>query len=152
MIKYVIKRDGRKKDFLWDRIEQAIKNAYVDVYKNEDKFKEEYNFLQPMIENEFNKLDKEEVGVEEIQDVVVNILFKVNNKVARSYENYRNKRTMERKHPIDKQILELIENKNEYLSKENANKNSILVSTQRDLMAGTISRDLSLRYKIPKEI
>ena len=57
MIKYVIKRDGRKKDFLWDRIEQAIKNAYVDVYKNEDKFKEEYNFLQPMIENEFNKFD-----------------------------------------------------------------------------------------------
>ena len=45
MIKYVIKRDGRKKEFLWDRIEQAIKNAYVDVYKNEDKFKEEYNFI-----------------------------------------------------------------------------------------------------------
>lgn len=152
MIKNVVKRDGRIKDFLWDRIEQAIYKAYVDVYKNEDKFKEEYNFLQPMIENGLNKLGKEEVEVEEIQDVVVDILFKVNNKVARSYENYRNKRTMERKHPIDKQILELIENKNEYLSKENANKNSILVSTQRDLMAGTISRDLSLRYKIPKKI
>ena len=55
MIKYVIKRDGRKKEFLWDRIKQAIKNAYVDVYKNEDKFKEEYNFLQPMIENELNR-------------------------------------------------------------------------------------------------
>ena len=96
MIKYVIKRDGRKKEFLWDRIEQAIKNAYVDIYNNEDKFKEEYNFLQPMIENEFNKLDKEEVGVEEIQDVVVEVLNTVCKRVAKSYQEYREERTFER--------------------------------------------------------
>ena len=54
MIKYVIKRDGRKKEYNGEFIKQAIKNAYVDVYKNEDKFKEEYNFLQPMIENELD--------------------------------------------------------------------------------------------------
>ena len=56
MIKYVIKRDGRKKEYNGEFIKQAIKNAYVDVYKNEDKFKEEYNFLQPMIENKLDKL------------------------------------------------------------------------------------------------
>ena len=111
MIKYVIKRDGRKKDFLWDRIEQAIKNAYVEVYKNEDKFKEEYNFLQPMIENEFNKLDKEEVGVEEIQDVIVSILVKVNKYVGDSYQKYREYREEERlkkskKEQFYKEVLE----------------------------------------------
>ena len=111
MIKYVIKRDGRKKDFLWDRIEQAIKNAYVEVYKNEDKFKEEYNFLQPMIENEFNKLDKEEVGVEEIQDVIVSILIKINKHVGDSYQKYREYREEERlkkskKEQFYKEVLE----------------------------------------------
>ena len=88
MIKYVIKRDGRKKEYNGEFIKQAIKNAYVDVYKNEDKFKEEYNFLQPMIENELNKLGKEEVEVEEIQDVVVSILVKVNKYVGNSYKKY----------------------------------------------------------------
>ena len=112
MIKYVIKRDGRKKEYNGEFIKQAIKNAYVEVYKNEDKFKEEYNFLQPMIENELNKLGKEEVEVEEIQDVVVSNLIKVNKHVGDSYQKYREKRTLERSHPIDKIILELIQNKN----------------------------------------
>ena len=151
MIKYVIKRDGRKKEFLWDRIKQAIKNAYVEVYKNEDKFKEEYNFLQPMIENELYKLGKEEVEVEEIQDVVVSNLIKVNKHVGDSYQKYREKRTLERSHPIDKIILELIQNKNEFLAKENSNKQPELASTQRDLMAGTISRHLS-RKILPENI
>ena len=93
MIKNVIKRDGRKKEYNGEFIKQAIKNAYVDVYKNEDKFKEEYNFLQPMIENELNKLGKEEVEVEEIQDVVVSTLVKVNKYVGDSYQKYREKRT-----------------------------------------------------------
>ena len=86
MIKYVIKRDGRKKEYNGEFIKQAIKNAYVDVYKNEDKFKEEYNFLQPMIENELNKLGKEEVEVEEIQDIVVKVLNTVCKRVAKSYQ------------------------------------------------------------------
>lgn len=152
MIKSIIKRDGRVKPYNSERIEQAIKNAYIDIYGNEDKFKDEYNFLQPMIENELDKIGKDEVCVEEVQDCVVECLRKVNSDVGKSYQDYRNKRTLERKHPIDKQILELLENKNEYLSKENANKNSVLVSTQRDLMAGTISKNLSLRYKIPRKI
>lgn len=152
MIKSIIKRDGRVKPYNSERIEQAIKNAYIDVYGNDNKFKDEYNFLQPMIEKELDKIGKGEVCVEEVQDCVVECLRKVNSDVGKSYQDYRNKRTLERKHPIDKQILELLENKNEYLSKENANKNSVLVSTQRDLMAGTISKNLSLRYKIPKKI
>ena len=94
MIENVIKRDGRKKEYNGEFIKQAIKNAYVDVYKNEDKFKEEYNFLQPMIENELDKLGKEEVEVEEIQDVVVSNLIKVNKYVNDSYQKYREKRTM----------------------------------------------------------
>lgn len=150
MIK-IIKRDGRQKDFEWLRIKQAIKNAYLDV-SNYDTFKEQYNFIQPLIENKINELNKDEINVEEIQDIVIESVSKVNKEVAKGYQEYREKRSLEREHPIDKQALELLEGTNDYLSKENANKNSTLISTQRDLTAGLVSKSLALRYKIPKFI
>ena len=145
----IIKRDGREKTYNSERIESAIKNAYLDVYDNHIRFKDEYNFLMPMIENGIADLHKNKIDVEEVQDIVVKCLFKVNNIVARSYEDYRKERTKNRKHPIDKQILDLLENKDEFLAKENSNKRPELVSTQRDLMAGTMSRHL-IRKKLPK--
>ena len=153
MIKYVIKRDGRKKDFLWDRIEQAIKNAYVDVYKNEDKFKEEYNFLQPMIENEFNKLDKEEVGVEEIQDVVVEVLNTVCKRVAKSYQEYREERTFERetKGDLDLEIDNIMKNTSAE-STANANVDGSKIQTIRAIITNVVTRAYSRRHYIPKDL
>lgn len=148
--KTVIKRDGREKEFCFDRIHDAIRNAYKEV-SDELTFKEDYNFLKPMIEERINKINDKTITIEEIQDIVVESLFKVNVDVAESYKAYRRMRDIEREHPIDTQILELLENKNEFLAKENSNKRPELVSTQRDLMAGTLSRHLA-RKKFPKHL
>ena len=85
----VIKRDGRKKPFDMERIKNSIMKAYNDV-SDIDTFKEQYIFLEPMIESQ---LVKEEYTVEDIQDIVVNCLTKVNKTVSDSYEKYRQKRS-----------------------------------------------------------
>lgn len=148
----VIKRDGRKKDFEFGRIESVIDRAFADVYPNDEKeeqrqkVKEEIKqFFSPLLEQ------KEEIDIESIQDEVIDAIKKQDEKVSKSFEEYRKKRTKERNHPIDNVILNLLQNKDEFLSKENANKRPELASTQRDLMAGTISRHLA-RKIIPKEI
>lgn len=144
----VIKRDNRRKPFNMTYIQEAIRKAYLDV-RDEECFESNYIFLEPMIEKDIQALGVNEIEVEKIQDIIVNCLMNVDKIVAKSYQDYRNKRTLERKHPIDKQILELLENKNEFLAKENSNKRPELVSTQRDLMAGTLSRHLA-RKQLPK--
>jgi ribonucleoside-triphosphate reductase len=146
----IVKRDGRRKELDIFRIHTAIHKAYLDV-SDEETFQQEYNFLEPMIIEDLNKIHKKEIDIEQVQNIVIKNLKKVNKKVAKSYKQYRDKRTREREHPIDKTILNLIQNKDDFLSKENANKRPELASTQRDLMAGTISRFLA-RKMIPKEI
>ena len=153
MIKYVIKRDGRKKEYNGEFIKQAIKNAYVDVYKNEDKFKEEYNFLQPMIENELDKLGKEEVEVEEIQDVVVKVLNTVCKRVAKSYQEYREERTFERetKGDLDLEIDNIMKNTS-VESTANANVDGSKIQTIRAIITNVVTRAYSRRHYIPKDL
>ena len=152
MVKTVKKRDGREKEFDFNRIMTAVKSAYKEVYDDdyEKVYEKDIACLVPMIETDMQLMDKV-VDVETIQDIVVEDLELVNRDVAIAYEDYRKKRAMERNHPIDKQMLDLLENKDEFLAKENSNKRPELVSTQRDLMAGTISRHL-IRQKLPKNI
>ena len=153
MIKYVIKRDGRKKEYNGEFIKQAIKNAYVEVYKNEDKFKEEYNFLQPMIENELNKLGKEEIEVEEIQDVVVKVLNTVCKRVAKSYQEYREERTFERetKGDLDLEIDNIMKNTS-VESTANANVDGSKIQTIRAIITNVVTRAYSRRHYIPKDL
>ena len=153
MIKYVIKRDGRKKEYNGEFIKQAIKNAYVDVYKNEDKFKEEYNFLQPMTENELDKLGKEEVGVEEIQDVIVKVLNMVCKRVAKSYQEYREERTFERetKGNLDLEIDNIMKNTS-VESTANANVDGSKIQTIRAIITNVVTRAYSRRHYIPKDL
>ena len=146
MIK-VIKRDGREKNFDKRFIEIAVDKAKEEVGINNDTLPID---IAQSIEEDLIEDNVAEINIEEIQDMVIKALKEESPKVAEAYKSYREKRNLERKHPIDKQILELMEGTNEFLAKENANKNSTLISTQRDLMAGTISRSLATRYKIPK--
>ena len=146
MIK-VIKRDGREKNFDKRFIEIAVDKAKEEVGINNDTLPID---IAQSIEEDLIEDNVAEINIEEIQDMVIKALKEESPKVAEAYKSHREKRNLERKHPIDKQILELMEDTNEFLAKENANKNSTLISTQRDLMAGTISRSLATRYKIPK--
>ena len=145
MIK-VIKRDGRVKDFDSNRIVLAVDKASDEINDKHIGID-----IALKVTKELEDKNIESITVEEIQDMVVDELKSVNINVATAYQKYRDKRNAEREHPIDKIIVELMTNSNDFLAKENSNKKPELVSTQRDLMAGTISRHLANKV-FPKNI
>ena len=111
MIKYVIKRDGRKKEFLWDRIKQAIHKAYVDIDGNDHTYNNQINDIEKDIKEKLNTFNKEEITVEEIQDIVVEVLSKWNDTISQGYQKYREYREEERlkkskKEQFYKEVLE----------------------------------------------
>lgn len=147
----VVKRDGRLKDFDMIYIKNAIHSAYLEV-ENEDKFKEEYIFLEPMIESEISKLNKDEINVEEIQDMIILVLKKINKKVAKAYKDYREKRTLdrERKSALDDEIDKIMNNNSEE-STANANVDGSKIQTIRAIITNVVTRAYSRRHYIPKK-
>ena len=92
-------------------------------------------------------------NVEDIQNEVELYLMSIEPIVAQAYIRYRYKRELVRQsNTTDKEIFELLENKNNYWEKENSNKNSKIVTVQRDYMAGITSTDLSKRFLLPKDV
>ena len=153
MIK-VIKRDGRKKPFDNSRITQAIKKAYFEVY-GESVTNDKQNEISKIVSNVTKKLLKKEsneITVEEIQDTVLNELKLVDSNIYNAYKKYREDRTLARKNSIDDEISSLINGCNEYWANENSNKNAKLVTTQRDYLAGIVSKDVSRRKLLPKDV
>ncbi|WP_312286710.1 anaerobic ribonucleoside-triphosphate reductase [Terrisporobacter sp.] len=143
----VIKRNGNVTNFDKDKITSAIRKAMVEC--NEDVINAE------KITNEVVKrLDSEYINIEDIQDEVENCLMKMGfNDVAKSYILYRNERTRKRtEHPLDESIIGLIDMTNKEVLTENSNKQSQLASTQRDLIAGEVSKYISKDRYIPKDI
>ena len=139
----VIKRNGNKVDFDENKIVQAITSAgYVD----ED--------IKQKIAKFISSLEVDEIHVEEIQDIVESKLMESEFVgVAKEYVRYRYKRELIRENErVNNSILELLDTKNDYLNEENSNKNSTILSTQRDYMAGEVSKDISRRLLIAPEI
>lgn len=154
----VIKRDGRIKDFDFDRIERAVIKAYSDIYGNEYLLEEPVTELDSVImelHSLFVELDGivESLNVEEIQDYIITVIKKYNDKVARSYSDYRTNRTniRESKTELLKSINKIIDSTNHDVLKENSNKQGQLSSTQRDLIAGEVSKAIA-RQIIPKHL
>ena len=150
---YITKRDGRIKEYNRRKIENAIAAAFTDVDGAVDDYAEaKITSITDYVEEKIKASDKP-LGVEEIQDLVENGLMNTKRKdVARAYISYRNERTRLREYPIDSIIGEIADNKNEYWSKENSNKNPKVVTTQRDYFAGAISTDYTMKYLLPKDI
>ena len=94
------------------------------------------------------------LNVEEIQDLVERELMMVNAyELAHNYITYRYERLLVRKtNSTDEQILSLIDCDNEEIKQENSNKNPTIISTQRDYMAGEVSKDLTKRKFLPQDI
>lgn len=92
----IIKRDSRVKDFDMERIHIAIKKAYEEVYGNDFVFKEHWSDLEINIEKTIIELGKEELFIEEIQDIVVKALNNKDKTVSKAYEDYREKRRIAR--------------------------------------------------------
>ena len=146
----VIKRDGRAVDFDREKIQIAIEKANKEVKKNERATKEE---IKEII-NYIQELNKKRMLVEDIQDIIEQKLMEIGKyELAKKYIVYRYTRALVRKqNTTDESILGLIRNGNKELAEENSNKNTVLASTQRDYIAGEVSRDLTRRMLLPEKI
>ena len=146
----VIKRDGKKVEFDPNKIVAAISKANREVIGNEKASIQNINYIVEAIE----KLELNEIGIEKIQDQIERKLMELGKyELAKRYMLYREKRSIIRQtNTTDESILSLIRNTNKEVSKENSNKNAILLSTQRDLIAGEVSKDIVDRLLLPERI
>ena len=141
----VIKRNGTEVPFDEQKIASAIKKAgFVKepaIYKIIEKIKYQLSI-------------KGSLTVEEIQDLVeLGLMTSSYKSVAREYIRYRKTRELIRENEkANESILKLIDDKNEYLKTENSNKNHRIASTQRDYIAGEVSKDISTRLLLPTEV
>lgn len=150
---YIIKRDGRRVEFNCYKIEYAILKAFIAVDKSiTDYAKEKAHNIAMFIKEEVKKRENE-MTVEEIQDLVEKGLMSTKRKdVAKAYVLYREERTKKRGNHLDKVVQEIVNGESEYWNTENSNKNSKVVTTQRDYLAGALSTDLTRRKLLPKDI
>ena len=146
----IIKRDGRIVDYDRQKISIAIEKANQDVKGKEKATKEEIKGIIEYIED----FGKKRMLVEDIQDIIEEKLMEIGKyELAKKYIVYRYNRALIRKsNTTDESILGLIRNENKELAEENSNKNTMLASTQRDYIAGEVSRDLTNRLLLPEKI
>ncbi len=149
----IIKRDGQEVVFNVEKIVNAIRkanNTMPDVERLSDKQ------ILKISDNVMKKCQKASraLNVEEIQNFVEDELMEIKAfEIARRYITYRYRRSEARKtNTTDKQILSLIDCNNEEVKQENSNKNPIVVSVQRDYMAGEVSKDITNRFILPEDI
>lgn len=146
----VIKRDGRLVDYDRFKIVHAIQKANAEVDKREQITEDRIYDIVASIENR----RAESMQVEDIQDIIEQKLMEDGKFVlAKKYILYRYTRELVRKsNTTDESILKLIKGENKELKTENSNKNATLASTQRDYIAGEVSKDLTKRILLPEKI
>ena len=150
----VIKRNGVEVEFNSHKIQNAIEKANNSI---EVKSKRIGRRLIKLITDEISDAyieAKRTRSVEFIQDQIENKLIEYNAyAVAKEYITYRYKRTLARtSSTADDKIMALLDNANEDLKQENSNKNPMIASTQRDYMAGEISKEITNRILLPDDI
>ncbi len=149
----VIKRNGKEVDFDLMKIRNAVAKANAET-DNLHKLNEyQIDAIADNVAGKISELARA-VNVEEIQDMVETSIMEMRGyEVAQKYVRYRYKRELARKsNTTDNGILALIEQANEEVIQENSNKNPVINSTQRDYMAGEVSKDLTKRILLPEDI
>ena len=146
----VIKRDDTCVDYDRSKIVTAIQKANAEVPESERLSMEEIDSIIEGIEG----LKRPRMLVEDIQDLVEQGLVERNKfHLAKTYIIYRYNRALVRKaNTTDESILALLRNENKELAEENSNKNTMIAATQRDYIAGEVSRDLTRRILLPEHI
>ena len=151
MVNTVVKRDGRIVEFDKSKIADAILKAMNDVNNiNKD--------LANRIANDISKLNTNEISVEELQDLVEEKLMSSRMKdVARSYVRYRYDREKNRELSKDlnkryNEFISLVQGSNEEANKENSNKDTRIIPTMRDYIAGFTCREMAEKFILPKDI
>lgn len=149
----IIKRNGSEVAFDPSKIAAAItkaNNQVDDCYKLST---DQINLITSTVTADCENM-KHCPTVEEVQDLVEKYLHNSGSfEICKEYITYRYKRSIARaRNTTDDKILTLIECNNEDINQENSNKNSIISSTQRDYMAGEVSKDLTARILLPKDV
>ena len=148
----VIKRDASLVAFDSNKIKEAILKAmnFGSGIVYEDIAEEIAGYSEDILSKRYG----EEISIYDIESFVFNELIRhKQNETARAYENYRTIREQKREeNTTDESIFQLINNTNKEVLEENSNKNGTLISTQRDLMAGEISKDIARRRLIPTHL
>ena len=149
----IIKRNGAEENFDVDKIRIAITKANESVVEADRMTDLQIRRITESVVISCESLNRAPT-VEEIQDLVEKkIMAHGAFEVAKNYITYRYIRSLVRKsNTTDDKILSLIECNNEEVKQENSNKNPVVNSTQRDYMAGEVSRDITNRILLPKDI
>nr|DAH11324.1 MAG TPA: anaerobic ribonucleoside triphosphate reductase [Bacteriophage sp.] len=148
----VIKRDCTEVPFNKEKISNAIMKAmpYGEGIKEKIALR-----IAEEVEQELLQKQIEEVEIYIIESMVFDKLIKYKQKnTAKAYEGYRQVREYQRyvQNSTDEDLINLLDGTNEYLNKENSNKDAKLVTTQRDYMAGIMSKDITKRFLMPPDI
>ncbi len=149
----IIKRNGAEVGFDVEKIVNAVRKANNEVSEDNRLSEEQINLIAEKVTALVGDLNRA-VNVEEVQDFVENqIMDQKAFAVARKYITYRYTRALiRRSNTTDGQILSLIECNNEEVKQENSNKNPTVNSVQRDYMAGEVSKDITRRILLPRDI
>ena len=149
----VIKRNGREVPFNINKIIRAIQSANNEIERHNRITKEEIIEIANTVTHSCSQYGRA-VSVEEIQDMVENELIHGDKcEVAKHYIRYRYQQEIARRqNTTDSKILSTVNLENEEVKQENSNKNPIIIPTQRDYIAGEVSKDLTQRYLVPPEI
>ena len=149
----VIKRDGREVEFDKTKIIEALSCANKEIMKSKQIGPRKINQIASIIEERCKEY-KRAIKVEDINDMVEDELISRNyNNLVRAFIQYRyNKELIRKSNTTDESILSLINLSNEELKQENSNKNPVITSTQRDYMAGEVSKDLTRRLLLDRDV
>ena len=149
----VIKRDGREVDFNREKIVEAISCANQEIIKSKQIGPRKIKQLAAIVEEKCSTY-KRAIKVEDINDLIEDeLIYRNYNDLVRAFIKYRHDKELVRKsNTTDDSILSLINLSNEELKQENSNKNPVVNSTQRDYMAGEVSKDLTRRLLLPKDV
>ena len=149
----IIKRDGRHTNFNPIKIKNAVLKAFDEVDGEiTDYAIEKANNIANYIEGYMEGIPNE-LTIDDIQRLVEKGLMSTKRSdVATAYIEYRHDRDLSRKNTMDDTLSEMLKNESEYWTRENSNKNSKILTTQRDYMAGIMSTDYSRRYILPKDV
>lgn len=152
LLMFVIKRNGSIEEFDKEKIRVAIRKALVET--KECKNSQIVALSRLVADDVCEEIDDEYIGIEDIQDLVEFKLMERGLKnTAKAYILYRAERNRIRnQHPLDKSVLGLIDYSNKEVLTENSNKQGQIVSTQRDLIAGEISKYIAKTQMIPQDI
>ena len=149
----VIKRSGCEVEFDKSKIIKAISCANQEIIKSKQIGPRKINQLANIVEEKCAEY-KRAIKVEDINDLIEDeLIFRNYNDLVRAFIRYRyNKELVRKSNTTDDSILSLINLSNEELKQENSNKNPVVNSTQRDYMAGEVSKDITRRLLLPNDV